>query len=226
MDGPLSERISTPEIVEAITTTLANARVEGDPYTSKAEEHLGPIEAILLQIGLDRIDVQTALKREETALENLVRKTDTVLEARSEELWSHLGCPNYDPIYNILFPPVSATHELLRMSHPFQAPAEHLSLIADLLSSGMHPKIDRDLGLHVAQEVRALATEFHDHLHVLSKHKFRKSALDAFEASVARIGLLELGTLRRALRTMGLDDSRIKLVVPPPVSMRRPGPKS
>lgn len=225
MDGPTSERITTPEIVEAITTTLANARMEGDPYKCKAEEHLGPIEAILLRIGLDQIEVQADLKREETALEDLIRKSDALLENHADELWNRLGCPDYDPIYNILFPSASTTHQMLRSTHPFQARAEHLSLIADVLSNGMHPKIERAHALLVAEEMRSLATEIHERLHALAKCKFRKTALDAFEDSAARIGLLELGTLRRALRNLGLDDTRIKSVVLPPISIRRVPPK-
>lgn len=225
MDGPQSERITTPELVESITTTLANARIEGDPYKSKAEAHLGPIEAILLRIAHERSDNQAALKREETELEELVRKADAFLEQHADDLWARLGCPDYDPIYNILFPSVSASHELPRFSNPFQGQAQHLSLLADLLSHGIHPKIERAHAGHVAQEMRALAAEFQEHLYALSKHETRKTALDSFEAAVARIGLLELTTLRRTLRSLGLDDLRIKSVVPAPVSSRRFGPK-
>jgi hypothetical protein len=217
MDSPASERITIEEMVEAVTTTLANARAEGEPYKRTAEEQLGPIEAILRRITLERIDAEAALTREETELEQLDEQVETVIQTSADEIWDRLGCPDYDPIYNILFPSVTDG------TSTGQAKANRLSVVADLLTSGMHPKIDRAHAALVAQKIRALAEEYHERLYVLSKHQVRKTSLDGFEASVARIGLLELGTLRRTLRNMGVDDTNIKSVVPPPVSSRRAG---
>jgi len=215
MDEPASERITTAELVDTLMTTLANARLEGEPYKSQAEEQLGPIEVILARIVLDRHDVETALKREQTALEQLASRTETLFHAHADNVWEKLGCPDYDPIYNILFP----STPLEAGAHRGQA--ERLSLVADLLNGGIHPKIDRVQAAAIANELRGLAAEYHERLYGLFKHQNRKNALDTFEASVARIGLLELGTLRRALRSMGVDDTRIKSVVLAPLSTRR-----
>jgi hypothetical protein len=220
MDEPASERITTQEIIDAITTTLANARAEGEPYQSKAEEHLAAFEAILLRIGIESRHAGDSIKRENSELTLLDQKATTLIDAHADDIWARLGCPDYDPIYNILFP--SALPDIT----PFQIKAERLSVVADLLSSGIHRKIDRARANVIAQEIRALATEYNDHLYVLAKHQSRKTSLEAFEASVARIGLLELGTLRRTLRSMGMDELEIKSVVPPPISIRLMGPKS
>lgn len=220
MDGPTSERITTQEIIEAITTTLANARTLGEPYQSKADEHLGPIEAILARIGLESRQAKDALQREEADLAQLDQKAETIVDTRADEIWNRLGCPDYDPIYNILFPFAAQDATTL------QNKAERLSVAADLLSHALHPKMDPAHATLVAQEFRTLAAQFNDHLYVLAKLQSRKTSLEAFEASVARIGLLELGTLRRTLRNMGVDDTDIKSAVPPPVSIRLMGPKS
>lgn len=215
MEGPFSERVTIPELVDAITTTLAHARAEGEPYKKEAEALLGPIETILQRIALERHDIDIALQHERTILEHLEEQAEAGLHAHADKVWEHLGCPDYDPIYTVLFPSRSPE------PHAFEAHAERLSLVADLLSSGIHPKIDRICGSRVAQEIRMMAEEFRAHLLILSKYQTRQTSLNALEASVARIGLLELGTLRRTLRTLGLDDTRIKYVVPAPVSSRR-----
>lgn len=215
MDGPASERITIPEIIDAVTSALANARIEGEPYKSKAEEYLGPFETILLRISLERMDTRNALHEVQTTLDRLTRQAEATLDKKADELWEHLGSPDYDPIYNLMFPsaPPSTTDA--------RAFAERLSLVADLLSAGMHPKIDRTRAAFAAQEIRQISEEFHEQLYVLLKHQGRDTALDNLEASVARIGLLELGSLRRALRGCGADENRIKSVVPPPISSRR-----
>lgn len=220
MDGPFSERVTVPELVDTITTTLAHARAEGDPYKREAEALLGPIETILQRIALERHDLDVATQHERTILEQLEDQAEAELHAHADKIWEHLGCPDYDPIYTVLFPSRSPG------PHAFEAQAEQLSLAADLLSSGIHPKIDRIRGAQVAQEIRMMAERFRAHLLALSKYQARQTSLNALEASVARIGLLELSTLRRTLRSMGLDDTRIKFVVPAPVSSRRVPMKS
>jgi hypothetical protein len=220
MDGPNSERITTREIIDAITSTLANARTEGEPYQSKTEEHLGAMEAILLRIHLEMHDVKDALKQKDDELERLDNDTELVVQTHADEIWTQLGCPDYDPIYTILFP--STTQK----ESTFQAKAEHLSVVADILSSGMHPKIDRVYAAITARTIREFVATYHELLANRYKLQVRKTSLEAFEASVARIGLLELGKLRRTLRSMGLDDTDIKSVVLPPASIRLMGPKT
>jgi hypothetical protein len=68
MDDPASKRITTQEIIDAISTTLANAPIKGDPNQSKADEHIGPIPAILVRIGLDIRNAKDALKRKKYEL--------------------------------------------------------------------------------------------------------------------------------------------------------------
>lgn len=220
MDGFASERITTQEMIEALTMTLANARTEGEPYQSKAEVHLGPIEAILLHIGIERRNGDEALQHEQTKLEHLDQKAETIVDKRANEIWELIGCPDYDPIYSILFP--SAAQD----GATIQSKAERLSVVADLLSNAMHPKIESAHATLVAQEFRSLYNAYQDHFAEISKRQLRKKSLDDFEASVACIGLLALGTLRRTLRTMGVEDLDIQTVVPPPVSSRRIAPRS
>ncbi len=215
MDESSSDRITTPEMLEAIMTTLSNARTEGEPYQSQAEQHLGPIEAIIFHIARERHDVDTALKLENDELDQCDEQIDTAIHSYADEIWDQLGCPDYDPIFNILFPQSAAKVTIHREG------AQRLFVLADMLEKGIHPQIDRTLASRIAQEIRTLGTRYQEHEYAHSKHQFRKSALDTLEASVARIGLLQLGTLRRTLRANGIDDTQIRAVVPAPVSSRR-----
>jgi hypothetical protein len=219
MDGPSSERLTTPEFIEALTTTLANARNEGDPYKSLAEKHLGALETILKKITHERDLNTSALGLAKADLEKIERKTESLLFKHATEIWENLGCPDYDPIYNILFPSSAPKSE------SFAAQAEQLSVIAELLKSRIHSQIDPAQAERAANEMLEIAEEFQTLLSVFSKHTTRERVLATLEASVARTGLLELSSLRRALRNLGLDDTRIKSVVPPPVPSSR-GPAS
>jgi hypothetical protein len=223
MDESSSDRITTPEMLEAILTTLSNARAEGEPYSGPTEEHLGPIEAIVLHIARERHDVDTALKREETEMDKFDRQIEASIHGHADLIWDQLGCPDYDPIFNILFPPAvpPSAAPSAHMDNAHRERAERLLVMADMLNCGLHPKIDRAVASRIAQEIRALADRYNEHAYARSKHQIRKNALNALEASVARIGLLQLGTLRRALRAVGVDDTHIRTVVPAPVSSRR-----
>jgi hypothetical protein len=221
MDGPASERLTTPEFIEALKTTLANARDEGEPYQSLAEKHLAALEVILNQITHERALTISAIERTSSDLGLLERRCDVLMHKHASEIWEGLGCPDYDPIYNILFPsslPDPESHDGF---------AGRLSLVAELLKNHVHPRIDVAQAEVAAAELEAIATQFDQISYVLRKHQMRARVLDGLEASVARTGLLELSSLRRALRSLGLDDTRIKSVVPPPVSSRRnPGNKN
>jgi hypothetical protein len=220
MDSPASDRITISEMIEAITTTLANARLEGEPCKSKAEELLAPIEAILKQIRLDKDDIDLAIRSVEAEIKNLDRRAEVLLSVHADEIWDRLGSPDYDPIYSVLFPHTTFDSVDTRVK------AARLSLVADLLSSNVHPRIDRVYAARAALEIRSMATHYQEHNYLLSKHEFKKNAIEAFEASVARVGLLELGTLRKSLRGMGVGDSLVKSIVPPPMSVRRGGSKT
>lgn len=215
MDESSIDRITTPEMLEAIMTTLSNARSEGEPYESQAEQHLGPIEAIILHIGRERRDIEASLKLENDELDLCDRQIDAAIHNYADEIWEQLGCPDYDPIFNILFPQSAAKVTAHREG------AQRLFVLADMLEKGIHPRIDRTIGARIAQEIRTIGTRYQEHEYTHSKHQFRKSALDTLEASVARIGLLQLGTLRRTLRANGIDDTHIRSLVPAPVSSRR-----
>jgi len=215
MDGPQSERLTTPEFIEALTTTLANARHEGDPYKSLAEKHLGTLETILKKIAHERDLNTSGLAITQGNLERLERKAESLIHKHATEIWESLGSPDYDPVYNILFPSSAPKFE------SFAAQAEQLTIIAELLNNRIHPQIDPNLAERAEKEMLALADEFHELLGVFLKHTTRERVLASLEASVARTGLLELSSLRRALRGLGLDDSRIKSVVPPPVPSSR-----
>lgn len=215
MDEFSSDRITTPEMLEAIMTTLSNARTEGEPYKSPTEEHLGPIEAIVLHVARERHGVDAALKRQDSETEKFERQIETAIHGHADFIWDQLGCPDYDPIFNILFP-ASEPRDTAQRER-----AERLLVMSDMLHSGIHPKIDRTIANRIAEEIRTLAECYNEHMYARSKHQIRKSALDALEASVARIGLLQLSTLRRALRASGIDDTHIRNVVPAPVSSRR-----
>ena len=215
MDGPQSERLTTPEFIEALTTTLANARSEGEPYQSLAEKHLGPLEKILHKIADERREIIATILRLQSNLEELERQTNVAVQNYADRIWEMLGCPDYDPLYNILFPPSSPKPQT------FQTNADELSLLAELLKSHVHPGIEPAQANMIANELEAFVTQYDELLYPFSQQKSRQSTLDALEASVARAGLLELSALRRALRALGLDDSRIKSVVPPPVPSSR-----
>lgn len=215
MDGPVSERLTTTEFIEALTTTLANARHEGDPYKSLAEKHLGPLEAILRKIEQEQVLNTSAIAATHNDLTALERKTEYFIPKLATEIWEKLGSPDYDPIYNILFPSSAP------QPGSFAAQAEQLSLVAELLKSRVHPGIDLAQADIAASEMLAFAEQFHEKLFILSKHQTRERELEALKASVARTGLLELGSLRRALRSLGLDDTHIRSVVPPPIPSSR-----
>jgi hypothetical protein len=215
MDGPISERLTTSEFLEALTVTLANARLEGDPYKELAEKHLGHFETILGRIALQRRETQSAISVAQSELEVLENKTEGLLLKSADEIWEQLGQPDYDPIYNILFPATAPNTRELRVI------AGRLLLMAQLLKNDIHPRIDAVQARRIAAEFDELAQQLHDKLDGLSKHLTAQNVLNELEAAVACGGLLELGALRRALRNLGLDDSRIKSVVPPPVSSRR-----
>lgn len=215
MDGPASERLTTPEFIEALKTTLANARDEGEPYRSLAEKHLAALEVILEKITRERAVAVAAIERTSSDLGVLERRSDVLMHKHATDIWEKLGCPDYDPIYNILFPstvPDADSHEGF---------AGRLSLVAELLKNRVHPHIDVAQADVAERELETIAAQIHQISSVLRKDQMRVRVLDALEASVARTGLLELSSLRRALRSLGLDDTRIKSVVPPPVSSRR-----
>lgn len=215
MDGPASERLTTPEFIEALRTTLANARDAGEPYQNLAEKHLGALEVILQNITQERSLVASAIERTSSDLGVVERRCDMLMNTHATDIWESLGCPDYDPIYNILFPssvpdPVSP-----------DGVAGRLLVVAELLKHRVHPKIDAAQANLAASELAAIASQIYKVLSVLREHQMRARVLDELEASVARTGLLELSSLRRALRSLGLDDTRVKSVVPPPVSSRR-----
>jgi hypothetical protein len=211
------ERVSVAAMVEVVTTALANARSQGEPWQAKAEEHLGALEVLFQAIAAERARAVRGLEEGRAAIEAIDERTTDALEAMASRIWKGLGSPALDHVYTLLFPDADRTEG--KPERP-----EHLELLADLLESGVHARIDAGLAQRSAAELRGLAAQYRASVESVARLEKRRTLLDELERATARSGLVEVGNLRKRLREMGVDENTI-FELAPGVHSVRVGPK-
>jgi len=214
MGSSTIERVGVETMIEVVTTTLANARRQGEPWKSKAEEHLGGIEEMLAAIQGERATVLSAIAAGEAALGALDERSGEALAAMADDVWHLLDRPALDPVFALLFSDTDRT------AGKIEERPEFLETLALLVESCLPRRIDAARVKAAASELRAMAQEYRLSVETLVRLRQRRTVLDSFERAAAQSGLVEAGNLRKSLREMGIDENTIFEIAPGVHSVR------
>lgn len=198
------------DIIADVRTTLTNANARGGDWQSSAQERLGGIVTLA-----DGVEARLKSGRDEVApllaaLEVEDVSADKLLGRISDDIWNIVGRPGSDPALDILFPggisyyAAGATDE-----QPIR-----MSLLAELLENGIHPRLDAAKAAAFAEEIRQSAARLEERVDAARPAQARVRLAERMLAAIARSGQVALSRLKAQWKADGKTEAEIHAVIP------------
>ena len=198
------------DIIADIKATYAKARAKGGIIQPIAEEKLGPTVELLTFTEGRLLKAREEYGPLHAALEVMDEESDLLLKKTADDIWNAIGRPASDPAYEILFPGgVSYYADGSDEDQP-----NRMELLAELLESGVHARLDKELAQHSAASIRSQANKYRELLDNLRMPKARVALLEKVWMAIARSAQTELVRLKRRYKSEGLSEAEIHSVIP------------
>ncbi len=198
------------DIFADVRTTLVKARAMGEPYAAAAEERLAPVVALIDGVIARESEAMAALGPLVADVEAKNDLADRVLGRVSDDVWNDVGRPQSDPALSILFPGGIAYYA----DGEVDVQPERMEILAELLESGVHPRVIPESARRYARTVREAAAPLRDAVEAARTPKTRVEVLGRVKTAVARAAQIELAGLKRRYRADGLGEVEIHTVIP------------
>jgi hypothetical protein len=198
------------DILEDAKTTLTNATVRGGVWQSAAEARLSPLLALAAGVQARREAAQTAFRPAQALLGITDDASDRLISRISDDTWNLVGRPAHDAAFDLLFPGgVSYYTEGETRDQP-----ERMELLAELLESGIHPRLPAENARAFAAELRASGAALREKDDAARPFAARIALADKMEIAIARTAHASLVALKRIWKAEGHTDPEIHEVIP------------
>jgi hypothetical protein len=201
---------SPDEIIADVRATLHAATGRGSTWRELAEQRLVPVLTLFDGVESQRAAAHAEAEPLLARLDVEHARADEVVSKVMDDVWNAVGRPAADTALSILSPAGVAYYgdgDVLEVS-------ERLEVLAQLLGSGIHPKLSLDKAQVAAGEVKAAATALRSTIEASRVPLTRLMVIERIRAAVARSAQLELAHLKRLYKAAGLSEADIHTVIP------------
>ncbi|MCC6899128.1 MAG: hypothetical protein IT377_09145 [Polyangiaceae bacterium] len=209
----ISRKAARERIIEDVKTTVtaAAARASGPDGATwgVAESRLGSIIALWEATLAKANAARAALAPLAAAVTVADEKSDHVIKSNADVIWNELGRPANDPVYELLFPGGAGFYT---DANEDEQP-DMMLLLAELLESGLHPKLVPTMGSKVAA-IREAANALGAAVEAARKPRAQVRLYDRMLTTVGRTAHFELAKLKRYWKSEGLSEADVHAVIP------------
>lgn len=215
--GEVIRRGAAAEDVFAdVRTTLTRASAKGGDWKTTAEARLNPILTLAAAVKTRRDTAAAAATVAQAALDTQDDAADALLGRVSDDVWNLVGRPAQDPFLDLLFPGGIAYYADGAISDQ----PEKMDLLAELLESNIHPRIEAPRAAALATEVRQASAALREKVEAARPLVARVALADKMNVAIARAGQIALAGLKRVWKAEGKTEVQIHEVIPD-----RPAPR-
>lgn len=198
------------DILADANATLTNAVARGGTWQTSAEARLGPVIALSTSVENRRAAALTEYAPVRARLDAGNDVADNLVGRISDDIWNLLGRPGNDPALDILFPGGVSYYTDGDVT---EQPGRML-LLAELLESEIHPRLDASRANGFAAELRASASELQAHVEASQPIRLRLDLTEKMYFATAKAAHAALVNLKRAWKADGQSDAEIHAVIP------------
>ena len=198
------------DVIADIRETLTKAGAKGGMWKSTAEERLEPLNALAKRIEDRRA---AAVGKAKAALAELAvadGASDKLLGRVSDDVWNLLGRPAHDPVFDLIYPGGIESYAGGDVSEQ----PDRMELLAELLESGIHPRLDLDKAKAFGAEIRESAAVLRTKVEAARPLRAALQLADRMYTAVGRSGQVSLGRLKRLWKAEGHSEAEIHSVIP------------
>lgn len=198
------------DILADANATLTNAVARGGTWQTSAEARLGPVIALSASVEARRKAALTEHAPVHARLNAGNDVADNLVGRISDDIWNLLGRPGNDPALDILFPGGVSYYTDGDVT---EQPGRML-LLAELLESGIHPRLDASRANGFATELRASASALQAHVDASQPIRLRLHLTEKMHFATAKAAHAALVNLKRAWKSDGQSEVEIHTVIP------------
>jgi hypothetical protein len=209
--GDVIRRTAAAEDIFAdVKTSLVRAQARGGEWKALAEGQLGELAGLIETIEGRQRTANTERIARQAVADAAVEKADSVVGKVADDIWNAVGRPASDPALSLLFPG--------GVRYYLQAPANErhhrLELLASLLESGIHAKLDPVVAKAAADAIRPQIAVVRAALETAAAAQAAARLATRMVSSLAQAAQLELANLKRRYRSEGFSEADIHQVIP------------
>lgn len=201
------------DIIGDVRATLHNATAKGGSFRELAEQRLVPVLTLFDGVEAQRNAARAEAEPLLAKVEAESARADDALSKVADDVWNAVGRPTADPALSILFPGGMAYYADYE-DGDITGQADRLEVLAQLLGSGIHPKLSLDKAQTAAAEVKQAAATLRATVEATRLPLERLSVLDRIRTAVAKSAYVELVHLKRLYKAAGFGETEIHTVIP------------
>ncbi|MBL9009043.1 MAG: hypothetical protein JNJ46_32580 [Myxococcales bacterium] len=209
------------DIVADAKQSFVRAQARGGLYQAAAEQTLKPALALF-----DAVD--TKWQAQEASLAPLLAahttcddQADALIGRIADAVWNDVGrpAPGVDGSYDLLFPSGIPFYT----DGPDDEQPERMLLLADLLESGLHPRIEPKQAKSYAKQLRDAAADLEKSLQTFWQPRIRLAMYGRMRTAAARNTQAALSRFKRLLRAQDVSEPDIHTIIPDrPAPVKKP----
>lgn len=198
------------EILSDARTTLTRATARGGDWQSAATARLEAVLNLADNVAGRLSEAHREGASAEAALGVSNDAADRLIHRVSDDVWNIVGRPAHDAALDLIFPSgASAYTEGDTTEQP-----DRMTLLADLLESGIHPRLDHAKATSLATEILTEATTLNMHVEAVRPLRVRIHLATKMQQAVARAAQAALSALKRSWKADGKSEVEIHEVIP------------
>lgn len=198
------------DILADVQTTVTNATAKGGDWQSAADARLGSIVTLITSVTTRLTEARAAAGPAAAALDVADDTADKLLGRISDDIWNLVGRPGSDPALDILFPGGVSYYA----SGSTEEQPVRMNLLADLLETGIHPRLEAARASAFATEVRDAATALQASVDAARPVQARLKLAERMQTAVARSAHVGLSRLKAQWKADGKSEAEIHSVIP------------
>lgn len=135
---------------------------------------------------------------------------DDLVKRVFDEVWNDIGRPHSDPLFDLLFPEGSSVYT----DGDVDEQPMLMLLLAELLEANLHPKLTAAAAAEKAGRIRAAAAELDAAVQAAKAPTAKVVLYEKVQGAVARSAQVALANLKRFLKSDGMSEADVHLVIP------------
>lgn len=210
MGEVIRRNASADDIFADVRTTYTNAQAAGGLFQTLADETVKPALALSESIDGKMRAAQAKAAPLVAAKQARNVAADRLVARVSDDVWNDIDRPRRDPQYDLLFP--SGITYYTEVDDDEQ-PAR-MELLAEMIESGMHDRLDPARAKDYAQQLRKEAAAFEAAIDAARKPAAQAAMYERMRTAVLRAAQGALTNYKRQLKAKNVPEPKIHAIIP------------
>jgi len=210
MGDVIRSTAAVDHIFEDVETTHNEATAKGGAIQERAEQHLGPVIAMIKATEDELKVARQVLAPLASAAKAENDSADALLNRLYDETWNDVGRPANDRYLTLMYPGGAAYYT----DGDTAGQPVRMELLARLYERQLHPKLTKDQCLAYAGRIRVAADALKHDIDAAAGPASQVALLERVRTALGRAAQFELASLKRSFKNDGMTEAQIHAIIP------------